>query len=261
MILARETLRKILGVLSKWALRKHSIELVVITGWYGTEIAREMLYTIFAEKIRTRRNTRSLWWDFSIPLAILGYKDKKRNFFQWLILIIKAFAYLLLGKANPHTLILNADSSDENIAAYWASFLTPDYLIILNDKNSTVVKHLIKTTDKDKSLIIYNPEIISKSTAKKLKKQRTYTFGGDKQADLVIKTHKRKTTIKTKTKSAELPLSSLPTFSKDILGGIYSLALLKDLEIEEISYNALKFELPNDIVAKIKSNLELTSLQ
>jgi hypothetical protein len=59
----RRLVRFYLGVLSRFAIKKHKLELIVITGWYGTSIAREMLYTILGEHLKVRRNTRDIWWD------------------------------------------------------------------------------------------------------------------------------------------------------------------------------------------------------
>ena len=102
MDISRNILKFLLKKLSRRAIKKHDIEIIVVTGWYGTKIATDMMYTILSEKHKVRRNISYLRWDFGLPLAILGYEDKRRNIFDWIWLIIKANIYLVFGKINPH---------------------------------------------------------------------------------------------------------------------------------------------------------------
>lgn len=257
----RRVLRFCLGILSKAAIRKHRLELIVVAGWYGTELAREMIYTILNEKLKVRRNTKDIWWDFSIPLAILGYKDIRRNALQWLILLIRASIYLIVGRSNPHILILNADCEYDMTAKYWASFVKPDYLLILNyDKEAKIVRELIKATDKNQGTIIYNKET-SKGLNSQLKHYNVFNYGHDNGNKLRVKVLKNEVQIGYNSKQISIPKRYLPSFSEDMLGGVFSVAVLKNMELAEAGFNSLKFEVPSDIVSKIRTNLDLGVVQ
>lgn len=251
----RKILRSILRVLSKHALKKHEIELVVITGWYGTEIAKDMLYTILSEKLKVRRNIREVWWDFSIPLGILGYKDKKRNFLEWTRLVFKATFYILFGKSNPQTLILSADSHVDSVINYWSSILEPHYLVIINNKDhKKVVNNLINKVNKN-GLIICNPSKLSKEVNVLLKDKNVYTFGEDKKSNIALNVDNEFVNIRSKDETIKLPKKKTPSFTQDILGGIFAFAEYKEFSLEDIAYGILKFETPGRVLKLIKSNL------
>jgi hypothetical protein len=257
----RRVLRYILGSLSRNAIRKHNLELIVITGWYGTEVARELLYTILNEKLRVRRNNKEIWWDFSIPLAVLGYKDVRRNPFQWLLLILKASVYLTFGRSNPHILILSADCTYKMTAQYWASFIKPDYLLILNyEQEADIVNELVKSTDPERGVVIYNPAKL-KQLNNRLKRHKTFTYGESSNARLVVKHDQDKLKIRYNQNHVNLPVTRLPFFSADMLGGVFGVSVLKGLELTEAGFGSLKFELPPQVVSKIRTNLDFKGLQ
>jgi len=262
MNISRNILKFLLKKLSRRAIKKHDIEIIVVTGWYGTKIAADMMYTILSEKYNVRRNISYLRWDFGLPLAILGYKDKRRNTIDWIGLIIKASIYLLFGKSNPHILILSANSAVKTTAEYWSSFIKPNYLLILNqeDKNSQLTKELISTVDTEDAWIIYDPDKITKELTRLLKKHKKMSYGSSDSSDLFIKQIKDKFQLKYKNKEMFYPRSKSPSFFKDIFGGVIALALIKDLELDEIGYNSIKFELPSRVLSTIKANLDLSKL-
>ena len=256
MFIFRSLLRKILSLLSRWAIKKHQIELLVVTGWYGTEIARELLYTILSPSLSVRRNHKQIWWDFSIPLAVLGYKDKRRNPFEWLWLILKALIYLLLGKKNPHILILNADCTFDSTAKFWASFIKPDYLLILNyQKKAALVEALMSTTKLNKGIITYNPEVTSQKVLDSLQSATTFTYAKGAQANLTISEKKNAYLVNHLEEQITIPKNYLPAVSAEIAAGVCALAILKGLDLYEIGYNSLKFSLPDIVISKIKSKL------
>ncbi|HLD03503.1 MAG TPA: hypothetical protein VJC17_01890 [Candidatus Dojkabacteria bacterium] len=256
MSIFRKTLRTALSILSRWALNKHQIELIVINGWYGTEVARELLYTILSPTLLVRRNIKEIWWDFSIPLAVLGYKDKKRNPFAWVWLLLKAALYLLFGKKNPHILILSADCTYDATARYWGSFIKPEYLLILNyTKKAALTEELIKSTKFNKGTIIYDPDQTNVKIQRVLQNTPTFTFSQYAPAKVQIIDQKNLFTIKYQKREISLPKEYFPAVSADLIAGVYSLALLMKMDLYEIGYNSLKFSLPDLVISKIKQNL------
>jgi UDP-N-acetylmuramyl pentapeptide synthase len=254
----RRLLRYFLGNLARRAIKKHNLELIVITGYYGTGLARDMLFTILNDKLRVRKNNKEIWWDFSIPLAILGYKDYRRSPFQWAILLVRATLLLSFGRANPHILILNADCTYKMTAEYWASFIKPEYLLILNyEKEAEIVNQLLNSTDKERGTVIYNPD----RNKFDLKDRRSFTYGESALAKVQVKKLKDRLRISYNKQYVSLPTSYLPSFSVDMLGGVFAVAILKGLDLTEAGFNSLKFELPAEIVNKIRSNLDFKGLQ
>lgn len=252
----RNQLKFILGQYSKFAIKKHQIELIVITGWYGTEIAREMLYTLLSEHFIVRRNTKQIWWDFSIPLAILGYADKKRNLPSWILLLIKAGLYLIFGKKNPHILILSADCTLDSTARYWSSFIQPEYLLVLNyQKKARIVEELIQETIANKGQIVFDPEKIPAALNKQLNKTKKLTFSQNNSATINIKPNGNFIKINYLHHVISLPRHHFSAVSLETIGGTFAVSVLKGLDLYEIGFNSLKFALPDIIITKIKNNL------
>ena len=151
----RKILKKILIFLSKWAINKHQIKVIVILGVNGTEILKELIYVVLSPEINVRRIINKPWWDFSVPLSILGYKDKKRNFFEWIYLIFRSIYYLLFGKVNPGSIIINLNLKSNDTMRFWADILIPNYLIVsgISNIDSRTVA-IINNTVKNNGFII-----------------------------------------------------------------------------------------------------------
>jgi UDP-N-acetylmuramyl pentapeptide synthase len=153
----RQSFKKFLKLLSSWAIKKHQIKTIVVSGWYGTEITREFIYAVLSNDYKIRRVLSNPTSDLSIPLAVLGYKDTKRSWFIWLVLIIRVIYQLLLGKKQKHYIVLNINFAREETVKYWASFIKPSYLVITGYKsNYAFIDGLIEKTKENKGLIIYN---------------------------------------------------------------------------------------------------------
>lgn len=256
----RRVLRYILASLARYAIGKHKIELIVIAGWYGTDIARELAYTVLNDTLKVRRNTTEIWWDFSLPLAILGYADKRRSILGWLLLLVRASLYLTFSRANPHTLILNADCTYDHTAKYWASFVKPEYLVILNyDRDAAIVRELMRSTDPDKATVIYNPDAVPANMQQKLKNYTSVTFGENAKNSVVITTTKGQIQASASGAHTTLPIPATMGVTESSLGAVFGLAVANDVDIAEAAFNSLKFELPTGVLAKIRSNLEVTA--
>ncbi|KXK27414.1 MAG: hypothetical protein TR69_WS6001000290 [candidate division WS6 bacterium OLB20] len=256
----RRLLRFVLGSLAKSAIRKHSIELIVITGWYGTDIARELAYTVLNDTLKVRRNTREIWWDFSLPLAILGYPDRKRSVPGWILLLLRASLYLTFARPNPHTLILNADCTFDHTARYWASFISADCLVILNyDREAAIVRELLRT-QKEGATVVYNPEGVPASVQKFLTDKRTVTFG-KKDQTLTLSVTKGTVSASAGSSHTTFPFPATFGITAETLGAVLALAYDKGIDLAEAAFNTLKFELPGAVLAKIRSKLEITAQQ
>lgn len=133
-IFLRSTLKTTLRALSKWAIRKHNISFICISGWHGTWIVKESMYKVLNEDYKVRRNVDDVTWDFSIPLTILGYDDLPYSFKGWFQIISSTLWVLIFEKSNPHIQILELDATKEDIYKYWLSIISPDHLILVNTR-------------------------------------------------------------------------------------------------------------------------------
>jgi UDP-N-acetylmuramyl pentapeptide synthase len=247
----RIILKKILQNLARWALAKHDIELIVVTGWVGVDLAKEGIYTLLKERYIVRRNTRHVWWDFSVPLNILGFVDKRRTFLGWIGLICKSYLLLLFGSKSKHTLILSAWSNNESTAKYWQKIVKPDYLVIVNNqKKSNVTDSLIKAARKSKGVIIYDD-----ADFKKRNFRNSFIYGKSKTARVSYSEDKDKIVLKYNNSKLSIAKYYMPTFAKNIVAAIVALSISKGLSIEDITSGLLKFDLRNKVLKKISKRI------
>lgn len=250
----RLLLKRIISLLARWAIRKHDIELVIVTGFHGTELVKEGIYHSLSQKFNVRRNTNQILWDMAIPLSILGYADRRRNPVEWFALFLRATLYLLFGPKNPHTIVLNANCTFKETAEFWSSFLKPDYLIILNGKEkSRIVDALLDRLDPEKGTLIYNADQIGLSSVESRNFKNMFSYSGSNDADLVYSVKER--ILIYKSSKTKLP-TILPPVLYSHIAAIFSLGIKKGISLEESAYEALKFDLSSILLQRITKNIE-----
>lgn len=226
----RKTLKAILGDLSRRTLRKHGAEVILITGWSGTAIVRELVYSILSKKYNTRRITSEVIWDLSVPLCILGYKDKQRNFFWWLGLIVKAYFSLLIKPHYPHKIIINLDSSISDIAKFWSSALEAHIVVVLREKpDSKLLNQLLKAPGSERLLFVYNPEWFTK----KVKNTREFTFSKD-SSDLSFTKDGAKLTVSYKKEQLDINVPKQNLFILEFIPAALAVGLVEGLTLGEM---------------------------
>ncbi|MBN1916112.1 hypothetical protein JW796_03940 [Candidatus Dojkabacteria bacterium] len=252
MVFPRKILKLYLSFLSRLAIKKHSMELIIIVGWHSTEIVREAIYEILNEKFLVRRNVKNLWWDLSVPLTVLGYKDKKRNMAGWFIVCVRALFYLIVGQRNPHKIILNLNTVHSSTADFWTEFIKPDFLIIVNQKTkSRLIENLIENTEKNSGKVIYDP------LKSKFQFERAvgFTFGEEKNVDLKVVEGKNCAIYKYKNQSVRLSYSILPKFSSHFFASALSLGVSYGVSLINASFAALKVDFHSRLIPKIISKI------
>lgn len=166
--LFRRLLRTIIKYLCIIAINKHSLEIVAVGGWYGTDIGREAVYTILKQNgKKVRRILHSPEVDWDIPLTILGIRSVPGNYFSWVYTIILTIGRLIWLKPNPSLLILQINTHDAGIMKYWMSFIHPTVVIMLNSHAGTLNLELLLTENLKESgqLILNNDNVRTKSLA------------------------------------------------------------------------------------------------
>lgn len=253
----RQLLKWNLSILSSWAIKKHKIKIVVILGIGGSDIVKEILYTVLKEKRNVRRNVADVWWDLSIPLNILGYEDKKRPLINWAGLIISAVVALLKNKSNPQVLIINADTGNKSTVDYWSKFIHPHYLVLLNyDENSLLSNRLIMQTSTTGGKIIVHENSSEKILAKnEIEKNNIFTFGS-RMSELKLKfLTDGRLKVMFKKEKIILPRKIWLSVSQNISGALFSVAVLEGISLRNIAFSFLKYSFPRSMISKIKTNL------
>lgn len=246
----RKVLKNILYWLSNWAIQKHHIELVVITGNIGAEIAKEAMYFVLSEKFLVRRNVKPVWWDLSIPLNILGYEDKQRNLLDWLILITKSTLFLIFGQKSEHTLIFSIQTENDSTINYWSKIIKPHFLLVLDetDVESKLVAELVRIVENNKGIIVYKE--LNRKKVNGLK------YGKDSNAKVSYKVTKSSYLITYKKYRLKFSRNYiLPPLKGDFLCGIIALAIAKGMKIDDISNGLLKYDMRNTVFNKISQQL------
>lgn len=250
--LSRYVLKNILWLLSRAAIYKHDMKIIVVAGFYGTEIVREGLYQILSTKYTTRRNVNMITWDMSIPLAVLGYKDKRRSFFEWIGLFFKIIGTLLFAHKNPHILILSANCTFPETAKFWAEILKPDCLVILNyEKESRLIENLLERTKKE-GMIIYDNDLVNANYIGDLNFMKVYTYG-EVKSDLLY--NKKTKTIVYNFESIIIP-QIVPSVTYPFIAAIFLTAMKNGMGFADVAIEALKFDLGSLISFRIKTNIE-----
>ncbi len=256
----RLILKQQLKSLSERAIKKHKMEMIVVTGWYDTSIVKDLTYTLLHSKYNVRKMIGSPWWDFTVPLTILGYEDKKRSVLGWIILLIRSSFRLLFGGSNPQSIILNLNYTKDDTAKFWSSFVTPDILIVTHfNKDLKILENLLKNTKKDSGSIIVNSKDISE--VKKIigDYEKIFVFGDkdEKKSDLFFRiAEQHRLIVKYQGKEYEVQTQFIPMIKYESIAAALSVAIVKGIPLLEALYSLLKFEMPLKLVKNIRGALD-----
>lgn len=182
----RKILAFVLKLLSKWAIKKHDMKIIVVAGKHGTKITGELISGMLEPDYTVRKQLEVSFWDFSIPLAILGLEDRRYNVIQWTGLIFAALFRLLLGNSNFTWTILQMNTFKEDIAHYWLDILEPEITTFVNiEDNPRKLESLL--TKKTKQQVVFAAELDNIQHLLKGAKANITVVGKDPDSDLVLK--------------------------------------------------------------------------
>lgn len=246
----RILLKKILAWLAKWAIRKHNMEIIVILGINGTEITKELCYYVLSSKYKVRRVTHKPWWDLSIPLSILGYKDKRRGLIEWIVLIIRSFIYLLIGPKNESSIIINLNYLHKDTMRFWGEIIFPDILILsnFNNQNNEVQKFIDNTNLKQGKILIQESNLLAKS-------DNYLKVGKGENCFLSTKTNDKDVILTHENESITIKGKSLLFIPLESFEFALALGIIKNIPLNESVEYAMEFDYPS-FLSKIKTNLK-----
>lgn len=255
--MVRSLFRKFVGFLAKSAIKKHQMTIYVVSGWFGTEITREFVYSSLSTKYDVRRNLTNPWWDMSYPLAVLGYNDARRNLLEWLSLLFRVSMRLMFGKSHKHNIVFNINYSNPHSIKYWETFIYPNYLIITSyKKNYEFIDKLIKGTIKNKGKIIYSRK--DKEILKNIfgNYQKIYSFGkNDVKCNLLISETESNTTFECMKEKISIKKMVLPGVSNEIIASSLLLGKIKNINMSDSLYAIIKVGLPQRLLYQLKADL------
>lgn len=222
-------LKKILGKLSRYAVKKHRIEIIAISGWGGTSIVREMLYHVLKRKYHVRRNTKEVWWDLSVPLTILGYEDKQRNVFCWIGLVLRAVSSILFLPEYPHKIIVNLDTAHKDTATFWSDYIDPHIMVLLRQKpESKVLECYCNVKDTEDTMVVYNPY----ETTLPGKCKKTFTYAKE-DADIVYAKSKHTLTCTYKNTNIKIKLPAVSVFVWKYIPPVVASAVVQGFSLQD----------------------------
>jgi hypothetical protein len=251
----RTLLKKFLTLLAKKAIDKHPMELIIVLGINGTEIIKELGYSVLSDKINVRRIINKPWWDLSIPLSILGYRDEKRSIIKWVYMIIKSTLYLVFGPKNPSTLILNLNYSHTSTMEYWSKILNPDVLILSNyNKNVDPVEKFIENTVNKNGKLIIHQNSQYKLHHKFQSYKNIYLIGNSKNSYLRSIENEGKFTFYHNKEKETIDSKKLNFIPIDAFEFAIVLGLTHKISLKNCIYQSLELDMPT-VLSKIKTNL------
>lgn len=248
----RQILKKILGKLSKKAISRHNTEVILVTGWTGTSIVRELIYHLISDNFNVRRNVSEVWWDFSVPLTILGYEDKKRSLFEWMLLILRTFFRLKLRPKYAHKVVINLDTSLEETAKFWSENINPHIVVVLKERpKSKVLKKFCQIQGVEKILFVYNPDLFGGFRGKQV---REFIYG-KKDSNLVYERSGDLLQLTYKNKSIQVKIPKTCKFLCEFIPAAFAVGILEGLGLECLASNLPHFDLHPKQIEKVASKL------
>lgn len=105
-VFLRKTVEGILMRLSSAMLKKHSPDVIGLTGSVGKSSAKEAIFTVLSHEKRVRRNIKNYNNEIGLPLTILGLSSAGFNIFLWFGKIFKGILVVLFQRNYPEILVL-----------------------------------------------------------------------------------------------------------------------------------------------------------
>lgn len=180
----------ILGLESKFILKKYKPVIVAITGSVGKTSTKDAIYTVLKNTCYVRKSEKSFNSEIGVPLTILGCQNGWNNPAIWIKNILEGLELIIFRSKYPECLVLEIGADHPGDIKKITKWLKPDVVVIT--KVSEVPVHveffpspeavleekilLAKALKKDGVLII-SADDRRLMDSKKDFKQKILTFG------------------------------------------------------------------------------------
>jgi UDP-N-acetylmuramyl pentapeptide synthase len=127
-----------------------------VAGTSGTKLTGEMFGEMLSADHIVRKQLEKPFWDFSIPLTILGIEDRKYNAWEWLGVILECLKVLIFGRSIPGWVVLQMNTLKKDIINYWLDIVSPDVSILTNF-NGKLLSFERKIAERTKKIVLIYP--------------------------------------------------------------------------------------------------------
>lgn len=128
--LIKTVVQNLLAWLAKRILKRHTPDIIAITGSVGKTSTKEAIYCVLQKKYTVRKTLDNYNNEFGLPLTIIGAYSGNRNIFKWASIIIKGLAYAFLPLSYPKILILEMGIDKPGDMKYLLSIARPKIGIV-----------------------------------------------------------------------------------------------------------------------------------
>jgi len=177
-------------------------KIAAVTGSVGKTTTKDALATALGVFFKVRKSKKSFNSETGIPLTILGLDTGWNNISLWLLNIFKGIT-VLFYREYPEWLVLEVGADRPGDIERITRWLKPDIAVV--SQMSKVPVHieffnsqkdvlrekgfLVKATKKD-GIVVLNYDDEDVLAMKEFSKSKTFTFGFDEKADVVISNEK-----------------------------------------------------------------------
>lgn len=124
--------QKLLAFFAKKILAKYKPRIVGITGSVGKTSAKEAIFFVTSQTLRSRRSEKNYNNEFGLPYSIIGLNELGRNPLKWSVGLLKALALIVFKRRYPEVLILEMGVDRPGDMDYLLSIARPDIAVITN---------------------------------------------------------------------------------------------------------------------------------
>ena len=192
-MLKKEVLiKKILRWFAGRILQKYKPIIIGVTGSVGKSTTKEMIFAVLENDFQVRKSEKNYNNEVGIPLTIIGGSGEKKNVWQWLKILGKSMALIVLPNRYPEILVLELAADRVGDIKYFCDFIPVDIGVLTN----VGISHLEKFKTKEnifreksyllkraKELAIFNGDSVEESEIGKVAKGELQSYGFGEQVD------------------------------------------------------------------------------
>lgn len=118
----------ILRAEAKLALKKHSPQIIAVTGSVGKTSTKDAVASALSKEFKVRKSEKSFNSEIGIPLTILGLPNPWSNPFKWIAILTKGL-FKALSSNYPELLVLEVGADQPKDISSLSSWLKADIVV------------------------------------------------------------------------------------------------------------------------------------